>query len=80
MIYLLERKEYKKIYDFADAVHNFPIFLVSDFWSADKYYKIYIKPYNEKWKDNCLCELKSRNNIKSFLSKFIHVSLKYVKK
>ena len=74
MIKLLEKKEYERVHDFADAVHNFPEFLVTDFWSADRYYKIYIKPYNEKWKDTCLCELESRSKIKAFLSKFIHSS------
>jgi len=74
MIKLLEKKDYEKVHDFADAVHNFPEFLVTDFWSADRYYKIYIKPYNEKWKDNCLCKLEKRNKIKTLLSKFIHNS------
>ncbi|HOV28045.1 MAG TPA: hypothetical protein PK566_17025 [Pseudobacteroides sp.] len=74
MIKLLERKEHERVHDFADAVHNFPEFLVTDFWSAGEYYKIYIKPYNEKWKDTFLCELESRNKIRAFLSKFIHSS------
>ena len=74
MIKLLERKEYERVHDFADAIHNFSEFLVTDFWSADKYYKVYIKPYNEKWKDTFLCELESRNRIKAFLAKFIHSS------
>jgi hypothetical protein len=60
MIKLLERKEYERVHDFADAVHNLPEFLVTDFWTADNYYKVYIKPYNKKWKDTFLCELKVR--------------------
>jgi len=60
MIKLLERKEYERVYDFTDAVHNLPEFLVTDSWTADNYYKVYIKPYNKKWKATFLCELKGR--------------------
>lgn len=72
MIKLLERKEFERAHDFADAVHNLPEFLVTDFWRADKYYNNHIKPYNKKWKDTCLDELESRNTIKSYLSKLLH--------
>lgn len=72
MLKILERKEYERVYDFADAVHNFPEFLVTDFWSAEKYYDIYIKPYNKKWNDTCLNELKSRNKVKAFLLRLLH--------
>ncbi len=61
MIKILESKDYERVKDFADAVHNFPEYLITDNWTTAKYFDTYIKPYNKKWNDNFLNEMEYKN-------------------
>lgn len=71
MIKIIESKNYQRVHDFADAFHNFPQFLVSNLWSAENYYKIYIKIYNEDWKDSFFIEFERKNKFRVFIDKII---------
>lgn len=70
MIKLIESGNRERIHDFADAIHNFPVFLVNDLWKVEEYYEIYIKPYNKKWGDSFLMEMERKGKFKSLMSKF----------
>jgi hypothetical protein len=50
----LQKKDFIRVRDLADASHNFPEFMIKDTWSSKDYWKIYIAPYRKHWDKNFL--------------------------
>lgn len=51
----LKKSNYDRAYDLVDAIHGLPeAILNKKKWKARKYWKIYIKPYREKWDNDFL--------------------------
>lgn len=61
LLNLLEKKEYNRIRDLADSVHNFPEMLIkSDEWKASDFWSVFIEPYRKSWDKNFFEEWKER--------------------
>ena len=75
---VLESRNKDRIRDLADAVHNYPEFLLKDGeWNSSEFWKTYIKPYRKKWDPQFLENWKSkfsRNTLDLFHLEFEHLN------
>ncbi len=65
MITLLEKQEFLRVNEIADAAHNFPEFLISSTWNIDEFWKIYIVPYKKRWDKDFLDQWESLSELSS---------------
>lgn len=65
LITLLEQQEFQRLYDLADAAHNFPEFLITSTWNIDEFWKRYIVPYKKRWDKDFLEQWESLSELSS---------------
>lgn len=66
---LLRHESFDRAYDLVDAIHCLPEAIMSKKqWNSKVFWKIYIKPYREKWDNSFLC-IQEKQLVKSGILK-----------
>ena len=65
---LLRQENFERAYDLVDAIHCLPEAIMSKKqWNSKAFWKIYIKPYREKW-DNNFLSIQEKQLVKAGIS------------